>query len=475
MGVSIEAVPGLVRDALGTLARDAERLETLSRYMSGRHDLPYVPPGDPRERKDMAAMSVTNMVHLVVNASVQALTVEGFRRSGETVLDVRDEGRVSPDWGHWQASRMDAGSKAIIRTACVYGLAYVLTEVTSRGVRSRGLSPRQAVALFEDPASDVDPVFALRRISAPSGAGPGRCEAWDDECRYVVEYRDGWQESLSAVRVVESRPHGARRCPVSRVVADLDLEGNVVGLVEPLIPIQRRLNQSVFQSLVTQADSAKQQLWATGVSREYVTVPGPDGKPIPALGADGQPIPAPIRRTPGAVMTASRPDARIGHIPAGSTREVIAGVELAQRHLAAIAQVPPHFMLGEIANVSADGLRAAAKALRDKNRLLSVQVGEGLERMFRVAAEMRGERVEDGDFGELMWADMSDVLFSQVADGLGKLAENVGVPHEALWELIPGVSSQKLAEWHQMAERQSPSIDWEATAGLFDAGPEGGE
>ena len=139
---------------------------------------------------------------------------------------------------------------------------------------------------------------------------------------------------------------------------------------------------------------------------------------------------------------------------------------MAQRHLAAIAQVPPHFMLGQIANVSADGLRAAGKSLRDKNKLLSVRLGEGFERLFRVAAEMRGEHIEDGDFGEVMWADMSEVLFSQVADGLGKLAENVGVPQEALWELIPGVTQSQLDDWRHKKQRLTNSLDLDAE-GLF--------
>ena len=49
------------------------------------------------------------------------------------------------------------------------------------------------------------------------------------------------------------------------------------------------------------------------------------------------------------------------------------------------------------------------------------------------------------------WENVEAQALSAIADGLSKL-RNLGVPNHFLWELIPGVSSGKLAQWRLYAE-----------------------
>lgn len=151
-------------------------------------------------------------------------------------------------------------------------------------------------------------------------------------------------------------------------------------------------------------------------------------------------------------MFSEDPEVKYGHIPAADLRPLVASVELAMRHMSAIAQVPPHYLLGQIANVSADGLMAASIGLDRKNEELASLLGEGLERVFRVAADMRGEfdASSGEDFGEVMWADRSNQSIGAVADALGKFAQMLGVPQRGLWEMVPGVTRNQLDKWREL-------------------------
>ena len=55
------------------------------------------------------------------------------------------------------------------------------------------------------------------------------------------------------------------------------------------------------------------------------------------------------------------------------------------RHLAAITQTPPHYLLGSLVNLSAEALAAAESGLQRKIKEKREVLGEGYEQAFRVA------------------------------------------------------------------------------------------
>src|SRR5690606_7446970 len=88
----------------------------------------------------------------------QTLYVEGYRRP--------DAPEDVSGWRRWQANGMDGRQVAIHRAALTYGLAYgtALPGRTLGGqpmAKMRGVSPREMVALYEDPADDEWPEVAL--------------------------------------------------------------------------------------------------------------------------------------------------------------------------------------------------------------------------------------------------------------------------------------------------------------------------
>src|SRR5690606_2193743 len=86
----------------------------------------------------------------------------------------------------------------------------------------------------------------------------------------------------------------------------------------------------------------------------------------PKIGPDGNPMPAPINHNARRFLFAEDPDVQFGSLPAGPITPLIESVDMSIRHLAAISQTPPHHLLGQIANLSAEALLAAETALSRK-------------------------------------------------------------------------------------------------------------
>lgn len=494
----------LIQEALQELNRRRPELERYDRYARGVHEMPWLPKDADDEYKTLMSRAATNVIGLVVDASAQALRVDNFRRAGEGLLESADRSTPADsgvqdgeafgvdsgvsgraDWEHWRTSRLESRQVALIRSACVMGVAFVATEKRPDGqVISRPLSPLHTTALFDDPVSDVDPVAALHVLRYPEGKRDGELLWWNTETVYRVRWARGSEGSRFTVK--ESKPHGAHVCPVTRVPLYLDLEGECRGLVEPLLIPQDRLNQSVGDLLVAESYTAWEVRTVAGAAPPVKMERAADGTMRPVLDADGKPIPDRAEVSSRRWLFNRNPDVKYGHLPAGDLRPLIAAVELAMRHISAIAQVPPHYLLGEIANVSADGLTAAAVGLDRKNAELATLLGEGLERVFRVAADMRGDfdAREPVDYGEVVWADRSNQSIGAVADALGKFAQMLGVPSRALWTQIPGMTRAQLDEWTRLWREEHGDIqgrlntvtdaDFENLFAELEEGPDGG-
>lgn len=435
-----------VREGLKILERDSDRLNRIDRYFTGDHDLPYMPDAAEVEYRLLADKCVTNWCPNLVGVPAQALFVDNFRRR-----DVAASSRIgkSVEMSHWQASRMDARQAAIYRSALEFGHAFTVTEKVKGKILTRGLSPRKTVALYEDPATDLVPVGALYRASRPSGDKPGRLIYWDSRFRYDLLYTD--PEHIRAI--TKPTLHGASECPVTRFAAYVDLEGKTWGVVEPLMPVQDRINQTVFDLLVAQTYTSFNVRTATGMAPPMKMVRNEDGTLVPLLDASGNPVPDRQFLNASRWMYAADPDVKFGTLPAGDLTGFIAAVEMAIKHLSALSQTPPHFLLGQIANISAEALQAAETALSRKVEEFRHGFGESWERVFRLAAEIGGDKTAaTDDFGEVIWRDMGASSLAQSADALGKFADSLEIPKEGLWTRVPGVTQAEIDEWHRIKD-----------------------
>lgn len=461
-----EALAIEIKAAFSTLTADLPRLQTLQDYLLGNQALPYMPDSAGAEYRLLAKRSVTNWMPMVVDATAQSLFVDNFRRHTDAAehdeLGEGDEVAVSPDWLHWQGSRMDAKQASLFRAALVYGHSFAVTEKHARTgkVRTRGVSPLRAVAMFEDPLADTEPTAGFEIVRWAKGDA----ETFDGKARYYTEthvYEVMFSQSMERLVVGEGVPHGAKHCPMTRFATHVDLDGNTTGLIEPLIELQDRVNQTVFDLLVAQTYTSFEVRTVSGMAPPLKMVRGEDGMMTPELDAEGNPIPDLLVVNAQRWMYSENPDAKFGHLPAGDLRGLIEAVELAMRQLSAVAQIPPHYMLGQIANVNAEGLRAAAESLSKKNMEIASSFGESIERIFRMFAEVSGETdLDEDDFGEVVWRDLSNASIAQTADALGKFAEMLDIPKRGLWSRVPGVTRTEMSMWARMREDDREVMDW---------------
>jgi hypothetical protein len=433
---------------LAILGRDKDRLTRIDNYLHGRHDDPYMPAMADDEYRLLAKRAISNWTPLLVNTPAQALYVDGYR-AGE------DEGKgsatdlSSPQWEHWQRSRLDARQSAIYKGALTYGHSFTLTERVKGVVLTKGLSALRTAALYEDPANDDTPYAALTVTAWPSGESAGTARMWDGRFEYAVRFKS--LDDADGVKVAKGKRHGASECPVTRFAASVDLEGRTVGVIEPMIPLQNRINQTIFDLLLAQSYGSTKVRTVTGMAPPVQRDPE-TGEVV--YDEQGNPIPLPINHNAKRFLFAEDPDVKFGSLDETPLGGFIDSIDMSIRHLSAVAQVPPHHLLGQIANLSAEALQAAETALSRKIQEFRTVFGEAWERVFRLAAELEGAAGVDDFKGEVIWRDMEQRSLAQAADALGKLREQLGIPAKGLWKRVPNVTQTELDEWDDLADEE---------------------
>src|SRR5690606_25453143 len=445
------------------LDTDRERLERIDDYIQGNHPTPYVPVGADRELQLLARKSITNLMPLLISTPAQACYVDNFR-PGRKVDAAGIE--QTPEWEHWQASRLDARQAAIYRSAIGFGHAFAVTERRRGVVQTRGLSPLKTAALFADPANDETPEWALTitreagetPVSDPDRPSlqadnqdmdrmvPGRALMWSERDAFEVTFR-----GVTDVSVRRLGPHGATSCPVTRFTAEVDLEGRSRGVVEPVMILQDRINQTVFDLLSAQTYNSIKVRTVTGmappVKMKNIAPDGEEPEWVAELDENGQPIPIALQSPNRRFMFAENPESRFGTLDETPLDGFIGAIELALRQISATSQAPPHYLVGQIANLSAEALQAAEIALARKIEEYKSSFGESWERVFRLSAELNEVDGFDDYSGEVIWRDMESKSLAQAADALGKMAEQLGIPRRGLWSRVPGVTQNELSRW----------------------------
>jgi hypothetical protein len=421
--------PGQAVDQVKELisVRDGEqsRLELLRLYLRDEQRLTWLPQGTPTEVQRLARMSRVNVLPFIVSASVQALYVDHYR--------THDDISEQPAWDLWRANRMKARQVGVHRSAMSYGAAYTTVLPGDPVPVIRGASPRKMTTLYAD--GDDWPMWALERRST------GRGQLWrlfDQELAYWV----GVEPGADRPTFLTAEEHGAGVCPVVRYLPTDDLDDPVQGDVEPLLRLQDQINLTTFSLLVAQHYGAHRQRYIIGWLAESEQE---------ALKASAQKLWT-FDEDPNQV--------KIGEFEQTDLDGYIESREASLRHLATISQTPVHELLGQLANLSAEALAAARDSHNRKLEERKTMLGESHEQTLELAGRMAGFEVDPTAW--VRWRDMEARSLAQTADALGKLVQMLGVPPEALWERVPGVTQDEVQSWKALA------ADGDSLAGLAD-------
>lgn len=441
-----------VAEARSEASPEWTRIAKFRRYMTGHQKRPWLPDNVEGEYLDIAQKAATNWMHLVVQATSEGLVVAGY---GD------DTGDSSVWKDVWQANGMDARQHALHRAALVSGYAYYIVMPGNDdpddpnaigGVFMRPEAADNLFAYYDDP-NDEWPQWAARRVRRTRGQE--RWELYDDASRYDFEWSTA---GAGNGRYLGQVNHELGVCPVVQVRASHNLMGHPVGEVEPVTPIQDRIVDAVFTMQMVAKYGAFPQRWIAGMTA-----------PAPEEDQDESELSPQIKAYVDHILMAADPETKFGQFEAADLNQYAQALETHVRHLAAISQTPPHYLLAGLVNVSAEGITAAESGHARKVEERRQVIGEGHEQALRLAAQAAGNSDSADDrTSQVQWKDTTTRSLGAIADAIQKLAA-VGVPKELYLGLLPGVSKTDVDKAVTKMEAEEEKAKAEEAKKLADA------
>lgn len=410
-----------LKKLLTELAAGKVSLDRLDHYYRhGYYDNLDVPANARTHYRRLIESAVTNWLGLVVDTTAERLIVDGFRSPDADVTD-------ADIWQWWQANRLDARQMQLNTEASKAGEAYVSVWPAEAEDAPPLIIPNAAGSVLVKYDNDLDP---SRATSAVKSRGEF---AWFYTPEAVYRYK----RLASTVGTSEwfldaelENPLGA--VPFVRFAVNLSLDGTSASDLDAAIPVQNRITETTVDRLLASRLSAFRQRYAIGLELD--------------VDADGNPI-APFDAAVDRLWTTEDPDVKFGEFGEATLSNYIGAVAADVHHLAAVTRTPPHYLLGQMTNLSAEALVAAETGLARKVAERQQTFGEAWEDVMRLAQRAAG-RDEVVDL-ETVWRRTETVSDAQVVDAALKLT-GLDVPTEALWQRI-GATPQQIIQWRRMA------------------------
>jgi hypothetical protein len=458
-------VSSLATQTLIMRQSEQTRLRRINSYVRGKHDPPYTPKGVNAEYRWIARRARRNFLPLVVSVISQNLHVDGYRPTGTTTNEVAGPQKPTPGWDTFRANRMIGRQHGVHRSVVKFGSAYVVVlpgQLSTDDEQGqdvpvmRPVSPRRMTAMYSDDIDDEWPQYAIevRLVNLPSNASRMFVNVYDEQFRYILasDVVNGstplasynLQVAQAGDPLLEGQSpvseHSLGVCPVVRFLYETDLDGedDCSGEIEPLIPIQDQINFDTFNLMISTQFAAFRQRWVTGMS------------PVDEQGREQAPFKPGVDR----VWAGEDAATKFGEFGETALGPYSAVREDGIRHMSTVSQIPPYYLLGQVANMSADAL-AAAKDGQDRHvDELKANLTDSWRNTFRLEALARGDQEGWKDlFGSVIWRDTSARAFASTVVGLTQIAQMLGVPQEELWSKIPGATAEDVAAWRLAAQR----------------------
>lgn len=405
--------------------RQAEqpRLDRIHGYLRANQVPTWLPTSVPQEVRRIADLARVPVVKLIVDSVVQGLYVDGYRqpRAQEDVAS----------WELWQRNRMDSRQIKVHREASAYGVSYVTALPGDPVPAIRGVSPRSMTTVYG--GDDDWPMWALEKRRTASGK---LWRLFDDTHTYWVG-EESTNDPMNPTRhtFITSEEHDAGVVPVIRFLDTHEADDEIVGEVEPVIPLQDQIDLTTFGLLVAQHYGAFRQRYIIGWLAESETEK--------------------LRASAAKLWTFedSPDDVKIGEFDQTELQGYIDSREASLRHLATVSQTPVNELTGMLVNLSAEALVAARDAHNRKRDERKTVRGEAWEQALDLAGFYQG--IPSDPSAWVRWRDTDARALSTTADALGKFAEMLGIPKRALWERAAeamGASQQELESWKTAAD-----------------------
>lgn len=422
-------VPAVIRTYIGVWDAARQAALYIDPYLRGEHPLPIASNSQTQaEQYELRKIAGTPYGRMILKSSTQALRVKGLRVPGE---------RETPEiWDKlWTRNKMKARQNGITRSAVGYGVGYSLLlpgelGITREpGIEIRNFTPKTMTAVYAEDHNEW-PTLALNGERQVDSTGEiyYMFTVIDDEAVHFAVVYDLSPMSPDQMKItyLESRPHPSDVTPVVRHSPLLDDDGGSRGEILPFLPILKRIDQTLYDRLLIQRQAAWKVRWATGIKK-------------PAARSDQERMQAMLKA--GDVLTSEEVGSKFGTMDESSMAEHNQVHESDLRDLAAASQTPSYMVTGQSDNIGAEALSAITSGYHQKIEEWKDSLAVGNEQMFELAAHMDPSLGTYQEGFEIRWQEFRPYSLTQVSDALGKLAQQLEIPPDQLFEYVPFFSS----------------------------------
>lgn len=417
---------GLMQETLLPLF-DSERgkLDVIDRWLNNKQT--YANKRADLEKRGLEKLSRTPWLRLVVTSAAQMLIAERVYSSERDVAEM---------WVPWNRNRFAQRQVAIHSAAIGYGTAYAMGLPGDSGAVLTGYSPREMLAVYQDPSWDEWPMYAI--IVKPQPNESRLIWVVDEERRWIFG-----AEKDAKPEYITDEAHDLGFCPVVRYSPRLDLEGRAPGEVVPYVTTAARLMKTTNDRLLAQHYNSWKVRTATHLDE--------DSSPEMIEQAKQKLAHDDILTGTGETQFGTLPETDLGGFNASQDSDLEA--------LAAVSQTRTAALTGKMVNVSADAINEANRSAYSKRDEFKIALGGSHVQTLRLASRIEGREDDAEDYtARIGWADTDSLTMSAAVDALGKAVQMLGVPAQVVWGLIPGVDQTQADEWIHYSETH-PSGD----------------
>lgn len=426
-------------------------IDRWDRYYRGVQPLTYASDQWRQFHADRYKDHSDNWCGVVADSPAERNVVSGIR------LPTDGSGTLSPEtddelWRVWQINEGDADSSAGFVDANVSSRVFVLVW-GDNPVEVTWESPQEMIVAYE-PGSRRKRTAALKMWRE------------DDYTEYATLYLpdEVWKFNrktsvldvpVTGVDLFKWRPR------------ELELEPNPqpnpMGVV-PVVELQNRprLDGTCRSEIdgVAATQDAINLLWAyLFTTADFASFPqrvvmGQSPPKVPVLNSDGDIVgekTVPLDKfMQDRIVWLTGQNASIGEWKAASLGQFTDIVEVQVGHLAAQTRTPQHYLVGKMANLSAEALVAAESGLVQKVREQQLFYGPRIREVFRLIALAQDDRAKAAAVaaGQVVWKDAESRSEQQMADKIIKLRQ-AGFPFKWLIEEY-GVSPTEVGRIMEM-------------------------
>lgn len=369
-----------------------------------------------------------NWMPLVVESKVERMEVLGFRFGKQQSGD-------DAAWDIWQANSLDAESDVAHTEAVKLGEAYWLVEPPAQGSSD---PPRVTLEIPHE--------FIIAYAPGDRRTSVAALKKWVDEMDGFI-----YTTLYTPERVFKWRSEKpAKGGKVNWIPRPGDSGGtNPLGVVPAVAlrnaPTATGGGTSDLKVAMPIQDVINKLLVDLVIGAEYLAFPQRVllGVEVPKDKRTGQPLRATQLAANRSRLWAFEGDnAKVAEFSAADLKNYVESRQHLIHGLSAKTRMPPHYILGEMVNVSGDALTAAEAGLTSKTRRGNKHIGKGHAMMTRLGFLAMGDTERAAEYQvETIWKDPERLSLAQVADAAVK-KKDAGVPWAQLMEDLNYTQSQ---------------------------------